>query len=51
VFGGDRDDDLHGDNRTDTGDPVIDSGDGIDICAGAASIDTAAFSGSVTGVP
>ena len=51
LFGGDGNDDLHGDNMTDTGDPVIDSGDGIDICVGAAGIDTAAFCESVTGVP
>ena len=51
LFGGEGNDDLHGDNMTDTGDPVIDSGDGIDICEGAAGIDTAAFCESVTGVP
>ena len=51
LVGGDGNDDLHGDNNTDTGNPVIDSGDGIDRCVGAAGIDTAAFCESVIGVP
>lgn len=40
LFGGRGNDDLHRDNKTDSGDPVLDSGDGIDICVGAAGIDT-----------
>jgi hypothetical protein len=46
-----RDDQLHGDNFTDTGNPVFDSGNGDDACHGDAGIDTATLCELVTGVP
>lgn len=42
LAGDSGDDGLHGDNYTDTGDPVVDSGDGSDRCSGGAGTDSAA---------
>jgi Ca2+-binding RTX toxin-like protein len=44
-------DGLHGDNYTDTGDPVFDSGEGRDRCLGGVGTDSAALRESVVGVP
>jgi hypothetical protein len=40
-LGDDRDDQLHGDNSTDTGNPVFDRGTGNDTRDGGAGTDTA----------
>ena len=51
VAGNSGDDGLHGDNYTDTGDPVVDSGDGRDRCSGGVGTDSAALCESTVGVP
>jgi hypothetical protein len=42
---------LHGDNYTDTGDPVVDSGEGSDRCSGGAGTDSAARCERAVGIP
>lgn len=51
LSGGDGDDELHGDNHTDSGDPAVDSGDGKDACGGGDGIDVSEFCEAIKNVP
>jgi Ca2+-binding RTX toxin-like protein len=51
LSGGTGADQLHGDSYTDSGDPVVDSGDGNDVCDGGREADTGASCESSISIP
>ena len=51
TLAGNSGEDLHGDNYTDTGDPVVDSGEGSDRCSEGAGTDSAARCERAVGIP